>query len=258
MKRDFFVAIPFAGFRSEQQWSTICRRLQSTLQSILSSTDPDFKVIIAGHERPAFPELDDPRIRFLTAPFQKPSDPTGFRPDKGKKKNIVLRKIRDEGGGDVLIADADDHISRNLVAFTRETDHPYGHIFSKGYVFDLANGNLAPIPGAWTNPFDKVCGTCRILRLSPEDIGPDRYASAVKVHPQTEKISAELGRPLNAIDWPAAVYVLGTRGTISVDFNRSKEWQERIRSRVSKTAIPITDGMIAEFNLGPLIEDVGA
>lgn len=252
----FFVAIPFAGLRSEEQWSTICRRLQTTLQSILNSEDPNFLVVIAGHERPSIPEIDDHRVTFISAGFPKPESPEGFRPDKGKKKNMALRRIREEGGGDVLIADADDHISNKLIGFVRAKNHTFGHVFSKGYVFDLSNGNLAPIPGSWRNDFDKVCGTCRVLRLAPDDIGSGRYASAVRVHSKTQEISAELGRPLNVIDWPAAVYVLGQRATISVDYNRTAEWQSKIKQRIAKSAIPVTSEIADEFNLSELIRDV--
>lgn len=63
-KKNFFFCIPFKPKSRCSDWSATVGLLGQTLRSLLNQTDPDFRVLIAGHDRPSLPELDDPRVSF--------------------------------------------------------------------------------------------------------------------------------------------------------------------------------------------------
>lgn len=252
MSNVFFV-IPFAGRRDAQSWDTARALLAATLRSIFSQTDPNFGVFIAGHEAPAIPELEDPRVRFLSAGFDKPAHPSEAMRDKYRKKRMVLQAVAKAGGGDAIFMDADDLVSSRLVAFVREANHPNGLLFTHGYIWDAAAARLAPIPGAYKTPFYKHCGSCMVLRVGPGDAPAGgaykgSRAEAYKRHAEYGEIAAAQGRPLAEISLPAMVYVVNTGAGDSE--TRNPKTEERL-ARISSSAIEITPTIKQTFTLAP-------
>jgi hypothetical protein len=253
---NLFFNIPLAGYRNDSQWNQTCKRLRSTLRSILNSDNPDFNVVLCGHEKPELEEMLDPRIHFLVSRLEKPVNSSEFSRDKAKKRRQAMRWIRNKGSGDIFMMDADDHIHRSLVGYVRETNHPFGHVIRKGYAFDMARGNFAPVPGAWKSDFNRVCGSSHILRFKENDFEADGFFENVYgAHGNIETKSAAFGQPLNTIDWAAVVYVLGTNHTISATFGRTPDRQSQLRTSVEKHAVALTPELIKDFGLQPLIEE---
>jgi hypothetical protein len=97
-----------------------------TLTSIRAQTDPDFRVVILGHDRPATLPDDDPRVEFLEADW--PAEAPGpHNADSGRKKHAINDLVLERGGGLLMFVDADDWVDRDLVSSARGAIRPRRH-----------------------------------------------------------------------------------------------------------------------------------
>jgi hypothetical protein len=177
--------------------------------------------------------------------------------DKYRKKISNVLQIKERGGGYIIIFDADDLASKNVVKYIREKNAPYGYIFQKGYVLDYSSGLIADIPGAWKSNFDKVCGSCAALYLTPADIGSntrdmrESYYGRFRGHSKWEETAALAGRPLHSVPFPAVIYVLNTSQNSS-EVGRPGRAQV-IAAKIRKHRVTVTPDMIDEFSLAPVL-----
>jgi len=257
--RHVFFSIPLAAKRDEAGWEIACRLLSHTLGSILGQTDPEFEVVIMGHEQPSIAELDDPRVTFLRAPFASPRDPSEYMRDKARKKRHNARHIRARGGGYILFMDADDLVSRHLVKHISATGHPHGYIFKRGYVLDYQSGAIAPLPGPRMAGFDQFCGSCAAIHFSPADIGAtdtdhgSSFYGQFRNHREWEDAAARAGRPLQPVPFPAAIYVLNTSQNLSA---AGQNGRQRLRRRIANLhhwQIRLTPEIVTDFSLAPVL-----
>jgi hypothetical protein len=256
--RPVFFSIPLAAKRDEAGWEIACRLLRHTLGSILGQTDPEFEIVITGHDRPPIEELDDTRVSFLHAPFAPPRDQSAFLADKGRKRRHNARHIRARGGGYIVFMDADDLVSRHLVKYIRAFGHPHGYIFKRGYVLDYQSGAIGPIPGARQGAFDQYCGSCAAIHFSPQEIGVTDAVQRLSLygqfrnHTKWEEIAARIGRPLHPVPFPVAIYVLNTSQNISAAGRRSKRTKRWIVEPHRRQTC-LTPEMVTEFALAPVL-----
>lgn len=252
MTGNVFFSIPFAGRSDAAGWTIACRLLGNTLASILNQTDPEFEVVITGHERPPIEALNDPRVVFLEAAFGKPVDRDGRRKDKILKRNNNASYISSRGGGVIVYFDADDHASRNLVKYIRDRDDPNGYLFERGYVIDARSLTI----GLFEN-FHQRCGSCGAIRFTSAEIDdglaekPGSYYKKFKRHGAWPEAAAREGRPLHAVPFPAAVYVLNTSQNMSSW--RGEGVLARRLEAVRKRRIPLDRGLLEEFSLGAIV-----
>lgn len=245
-----FFSIPLAGKRDEAGWGISCRLLGHTLASVLNQTDPRFEVVITGHERPALPELDDPRVTFLSASFEKP-EPAQYRVDKRRKRERNALHVKSRGGGYIVFLDADDLVSRRLVEHVRFVDDPNGYIVDEGYVLDHAAGILARY-----EEFDRQCGSCAVIHCPAEEIDPSGAGYAMSFygrstgHPLWRGMAEAAGRPLRPVPFPAMVYVVNTSQNISVSKGEARVADRLLKIR--KQQVPLTPEIAAEFSLAGL------
>jgi hypothetical protein len=259
-EKKVFFSIPLMGRRNEQGWKVACSTLANTLNSIRRQTDPEFEVVITGHERPDIDEMDDRRITFIEAGFQKPTDPSRYSQDKYKKRATNILHIKKQGAGYVMMLDADDLVSRNLVRYIREQDAPYGYTLRKGYALDYSSGVIAPVPGAWPCSFNKLCGSCTVLYLTPGDIGSSLqdmhesfYGRFRPPHSKWEETAMLAERPLHPVSFPAVVYVLNTSLNTSWILTKKKDKEQTSTAKISKHRLLVSPDMIDEFSLAPVL-----
>ena len=174
----FFFSIPLRPRLAPSAWATTERLLGETLRSVFAQDDPHFGVIIAGHDRPDVPELADPRVTFLQAELDRPTTSRQKQVDKLHKRRIIAAEIGRRGGGYIMFVDSDDLIDHRIVSFVRRDLNPVGYMVRGGYVLDDATGRIGLLPdGKRAQPFSSNCGTCAILRFSPDELPrmkPDR------------------------------------------------------------------------------------
>lgn len=169
--------------RHPQNSADYCRvesLLHDTLASLSLQSCDDYRMIIVGNRRPAFPLPE--RAIFVDVNFPPPFDlkapQTGPAPviwDKGTKIAIGLIAARDFGPEYVMAVDADDFVHRDVAAFAR--DHPgrAGWVVKRGWIYSRARNAYAP-----RRRFFRICGTSFIIPFDAYDVPPDLTVSATQ------------------------------------------------------------------------------
>ncbi len=128
--------------------------------------------------------------------------------------------------GYVMYMDADDCIHRNLVRYVH--DHPA----KSGYYFEYGYLHVEGKKWVWKlNDFHQYCGTSALHYCTadelPVDLNDDRdkYPILRWGHPAIKRVKEELGRPLDPLPFPGAVYNVGTGSNLSEA--DSHPWQSR-------------------------------
>ena len=105
----------------------------------------------------------------------------------------------------------------------------------------------------------RVCGTSAVFLLRPEQIpllhqnDMDDVAQALLgPHANWRLTAEEVGRPLEEVDFPAAVYVINTAVNLSFARQRAGGRAERMLENVARAEIPVTPEIVAEFALDEL------
>jgi FkbM family methyltransferase len=234
-------------------WNIVTTLLSNTIRSVLNQTDPDFIVLICSHDKPECAEMEDPRVKFIEATFPRALEPNQFVLDKMRKRRATGREVYKMGGGYVVMLDADDLVSRRLVAYFRQAEAPHGYTFPTGYAMDFATGALAPVPGAWSKPFTECSGSSGAIYFEREDFKeppePNTYFRQFRKHREWPAVAARHARPLSPVPFPAAVAVLNTQTNISFVLRRPEERVKALLSKIDRLSIPITPALIEEFSL---------
>ncbi|WP_128254282.1 hypothetical protein [Falsirhodobacter deserti] len=177
-------------------------------------------MIIAGHDEPTF-ESDD-RIIWESVSFPKPESPDAGSLDKTLKRKAAVRRAAEKypEGFYFFILDADDLIDQDMVEYIRRDDNRNGYFLTSGYVLNEAEGHLALMSPENKRPFYKSCGSCAAVWFSPEDFPSDDVRSAcfeaLRVHGKIPEAFQEIGRPIQAVPFPGAVYVINNGANLSV------------------------------------------
>lgn len=245
--------ISLASKADDDSWAKLNECLGYTLRSILNQTDPNFSVLIACHDRPICPEMEDPRIEFLKAKGPRATEPSQFMGDKTRKRRVLADAVKARGGGYMVMHDGDDILHARLVEYFRTIDSPHGYVYTKGYVLDYVEHNLAPVPGVWDKPFGHVCGSSAAIWFNPEDFdaedGEESYFRKFKNHSGWASVAEAAGRPLHEVEFPCCIYVQNNAVNISAHLQRSKERVIELMGITRKLAVPLTEDLIHDFAL---------
>ena len=144
----FTFAIALTPRANARDWALIEALLDLTLASVRAQTDPDWRALIAVHERPRL-AVPDPRIAFVEVGW--PVAPPGpYNDDSGRKKHLLSDVVRDRGGGHLMVLDADDWVDRGLVAAARVAigEEHVGGLIEAGVPVDLVFQSIAG--GRWS------------------------------------------------------------------------------------------------------------
>jgi hypothetical protein len=244
-----------------QNWGRIEHQLSATVGSIYNQTDPNFRIVIACTDQPQLNVQIDERLEFLACEQLPAVDHTVFNTDGVRKRFRIAQRLKQLGGGYLMLADADDLVSRNLVAYVRETAHPHGYSVARGYMLDAMRGWLAPFPFADHERFDWESHTCAIFRITEDELPADdtdndnRFGHLMREgHPGFKPRAAAEGRPLLDIPFRAAVYVrntgenVSTRGAATSIRGRTS-FQAHLDDQLEAQRIERTPALDAEFNL---------
>jgi hypothetical protein len=253
----FFFCIPLQPKANANNWERVCTVLNQTLRSIQNQINQEFTVFIAGQDRPNIDDDISININWIAADWSVQNANNEKLRDKRRKRILLLRAVRGAGGGYVMMLDADDLVSNQLVDYVLKDRNPNGYIIEKGYAYDWGNGFMAPIPGAWSKTFDSVCGSCSVINFGVEDLprprsaetdeGPPYLAAHLKQHSQWKHVMSDLGRPLAVIPFPAAVYVLNHSNNLHYSIKAMR--QEEVPLRIAKRKLAITPELSKEFSL---------
>jgi hypothetical protein len=202
--------IPLIGQRAAKDWRRVCKLLEQTLASILVQPGNIF-VLIACNEIPQTRFNGNPRVRYLQLEGDVPKTIDEMRRDRTKKRNRLSDEVAHLGGGYAVRMDADDLVSNRLTRYIMEDNNRNGYYFKTGYTYNAKNGALK-----LSKAFNKLCGTCGVIYISPDEL--EKGKGALKVlqggHVTFAERAEQIGKPLSPVPFPAAVYVNNTGESI--------------------------------------------
>lgn len=218
---------------SARNWENVVRDFNRTLRSIYRQTDPEFRVIIACHEIPPLEESYDGRVEFLTTDVPTPTNSHEMMQDKGYKLSMIGRRIRECGGGYIMIVDADDLVSNRIAAYVKAHPKENGFGARYGYVYNMGDRFVRRMYA-----MDRVCGSCTIVRYAPEELpeelpaGPQDDATRDKLlirlpHSTLQRHLASIGRPVAVIPFPTTVYIRNTGDNHSMFGGGDLGWKRK-------------------------------
>lgn len=161
--------IPFASRQVKANWSTACKYLQQTIRSIRNSASQNYQVIVAGNEEPEFEGVFDGKVHFLSVHNQFPAHLDAHaaqRSDKLAKIEAAWTHAKSKWQPKyVMKLDADDFISLRLVGWLDDNGTEAGYLIRHGWLWHSGARHLIQR----TEYFDRVCGSCLIIRTDVAD-----------------------------------------------------------------------------------------
>lgn len=228
--------IPLQAKSNDEQWSVVSGLLGVTIRSILRQTDPRFRILICGQDRPDMADLDDPRITFIQISAPRPGAETKEkRRDKSAKKNILLRAAQENADGYVMLLDANDLVHHGLVDYVITTGNPNGYLVETGFLEDMATGTMALSSTLLKKPFHQYCGSCSVL---PSPRTADDMDFLLRPHAAWAEESLLLGRPLQTIPFPAVVYRVNSAVQLSFERRQSNDFFRTVYASISAADDP--------------------
>jgi glycosyltransferase involved in cell wall biosynthesis len=248
-------AIPLVPLGSPAQKAYRDRMLSATLRSIYAQTDGSFRVMLIGDREPRIDFPTDDRIEFVPFRSRRVLNTAAADADKEGKLSLAGSIFGSRGGGYFMPVDMDDFVSRQLVAFVRETRDPNGYLIERGYVLDARRMTVTPIPDPRYHvpPYHRTCGSCTIFNFTPADVLPGGRFSRLKRegHYSNAEVALAEGRPLRAIPFLAGVYTVNhgrnLTTTVAIEKGKVAERQRWVEG-LGQYSIPASH-VAAEFGL---------
>lgn len=254
----FVFGIPLIARASAGNWKRVDFLLGLTLRSLLAQTDPDFEVVLAGHDLlPSWHSLasGDRRFRFLAA-CHPAEAPTVRNDDAGIKKWMIRDHVTRSGGGLLMYLHADDLVERRLVATARAAigrDH-VGAVVEQGLVLDFASLRAAPLPDTriYDGPFHELCGFSTIGRIEPASADPARRNpfETLGSHHVWPAQAASAGVALAPLPIPG-VYLVNTGQNHSESHGPHAGWRRDVSAAVAREGTPFDADLASRFGLAP-------
>lgn len=201
--------IPLKSKQVSVDWPIVCQLFSNTLESIYNQTDPDFKIIAVGHEIPEPKHQRDDRLSFVSVDYPPPP-PNNYglgMDDKWMKLRHAMVKARALQPDFIMFVDADDLVSRHLVAHTQSHPGSNGWIIRNGYRYAQGSNWIEH-----TQKFD--CGTNAIISAKsivyPSNVSDEERERCILLthgHTVICKHMAQRGTPLEHLPFPGAAYI---------------------------------------------------
>ena len=236
MSAPFTFAIALTPRANARDWARVEALLDLTLASLRAQTDPDWRALLAVHDRPRI-AVPDPRVELVAVDW--PVTPPGpHNDDSGRKKHRLSDIVRDRGGGFLMILDADDWVDRGIVAAARATvgEAHVGALVEDGLALDFATLRAAPLPHPALEglPFHRFCGSCGVALIRPgagPEIRRDPFA-VLRSHHRWVEVAAEHGAALARLPVSGA-YLVNTGENHSDLHGPHADWRRGFVARVN-------------------------
>jgi hypothetical protein len=248
----FTFGIALIARASAHSWLLIEALLDLTLTSVRAQSDPDFHVVIAGHDRPGIIP-DDPRFTFLEADWPA-QDPEPRNLDRGRKKHAINDFVLARGGGLLMFLDADDWVDRRLVETAHAMLRPdcVGALIESGFATDFQTLKTValPDPRVFGGEFHRVCGSSAIARLRPYHADPLRRDpwTVLHAHHQWLELAREHGAELTRLP-VSGNYLINTSENHSEIHGPYAGWRRTFTESVNRAGCPLDDAIAGQFGL---------
>ena len=257
-REPFVFGVPLIARAAAGDWALVDRLFALTLRSVLAQTDRDFRVVVAGHDRPpcwGALVAGDARFGFVEADWT-PAAPTLANDDGGAKKALIHARVLADGRGLLMFLHADDWVDRDLVRAARAAIGPaqIGAIIARGWAYDWRTGRAArfPVAGGFDGAFHALCGSSTLARIDPTSDDPVRRDphAALGWHAGWDRVARELGLDLAMLD-VEGVYLVGTERSHSECQGPYANWRRGFAQAVRDAGRPFAAAEWARFGLDP-------
>ncbi|WHX98464.1 hypothetical protein [Neobacillus sp. DY30] len=219
---DIVFAISLKSKKVSHNWAIVERNLSTTLKTLLSNTDQNFRVIIAGHEKPEIEELQHKNVEWIAVDFPAPENPNDYENDKMRKRYSIGRYLSDAGySGYFMPLDGDDWVHYRLVEYLRSLPYHDAFILDKGLMVNHFRKTM------WSRyRFHYGCGSSSIFYFANEDFPktPNLDLSnnvpfhiVLKYHPKLTVYLEEDNKSFQMINLPFVTWVLAHGDNQSMD-----------------------------------------
>ena len=251
-------AMALKSARVSKDWDMVCQLVDATLWSAYNQTDPDFRIIVVGHEPPKLARDYDERYQFYGVDFDPPAEITTplCMQDKWTKMLIALYHAGKLEPDHLMLMDADDLVSRRIVEFVHKENHPNGWIITTSYDW--------PAGSKWMrkNP-EFNCGTNAVLNANqvdfPQSTDPEERNRCIALragHGTIAQVMQERNTPLGVMPFCGAMYIsdhgdndshFGGKKAIPRWYLSKTQWRRRIY-RWSQQR-PMTNAIRRDFSM---------
>lgn len=199
--------IPVKSAVISPSWSRFSKLFERCVRSVCQQTDQDFKVVVVCNEKPIV-TFEHKNIHYLNVDFPPPTDEvskvfTGLHSakeaDKSKKILAGLEYANRFETSHIMVVDADDCISNNIVSFVKNHPETDGWYSNMGYVYREGSGIIFKK----LDKFSSLCGTSLIVK--PQHIKGIINKEMLFRHPIR---TLDNGIKLKPLPFPAAVYTI--------------------------------------------------
>ncbi|MBM7068174.1 hypothetical protein [Actibacterium sp. 188UL27-1] len=245
--------IPLVGRHQIANWSAVQSRLSQTIASLRAQTNPNWRAVICGQDRPDL-SFDD-QVTFL--PFTETVEGN----DKWNKLAALAAHLPTLGliHGYAMPFDADDLLACDTVAEMTNRRSTTGYLIEKGYVLDASTGDIAETaPQSITQPgqkaFWKLCGSCAAFRFDfSENQGDAAFIGAVTAHEHRmfPYLARLANRPLETLRKPAVLYIINHGQNFGARRGRTS-FKTRYVQRFKTTDQKMQQGLAARFPAGSI------
>jgi hypothetical protein len=248
----FTFGIALVPRANARDWPLVEALLDLTLASVRAQTDPDFRVLLACHDRPRL-RRDDPRVELVEAGWPvEPPDP--HNDDSGRKKHALNDLVLARGGGLLMLLDADDWVDTRLVEAARAAVGPdvVGAVVEDGLAADFRTLRAAalPDPHIFADAFYRVCGSSTVAHLRPDAADPVRRDpfTALRSHHRWAEAADELGVRLARLPVQGA-YLINTSENHSDLHGPHADWRRGFTAAVNRHGRPLDVALAVRFGL---------
>ncbi len=245
----FTFGIPLIARTATTDWGLVQDLLALTLCSIGAQTQRDFRIVVAGHDRPETTVAHE----FLRADWSA-GEVQADNLDSGRKKHAIGQHVLASGGGLLMFVDADDWIDRKLVAVARASigGDQVGGLIERGFATNLRSLQACPLPhpGVFAEGFHKLCGSSTVALLRPDHPDPVRRdpTAVLHEHYRWEEVAAEHDLRWAKLD-VVGTYVVGTSVNHSESHGPFAGWRRSFNAAVDASGTPVNDAFLARFGL---------
>ena len=228
--------IPLMPRANSRDWRRTCFHFKACISSLLRQTNPMWSAYVAYTDLPPG-MVEDDRITLLCHTRVLKGS---YGPDKGARLGTLYRHLAGHrpGPGWIMPLDADDLVSRNLVARVLREEPEPGRLL-------LVGTGIVLSPSRWRmklhNGFYGICGSCNIACLDPS---VRRHRGILRRTHRTMKD----GLKVKKLSHPFVLYTVGN----------GSNWLAKGERSYMTTESKVSPQVEREFGLGKMKRFYGA